>query len=80
MQDTQQNEPPKLLDQERGKIRLKHYSIRSDQAYADWIKRFIFYFDKRHPRTHVARGGQSVRCVKIAASLHGNDLINAIII
>ncbi len=41
--------PVKLLDQVRAKIRLKHYSIRTEQAYADWIKRFILYFDKRHP-------------------------------
>ncbi|MDI1362274.1 integron integrase [Methylotenera sp.] len=42
-------EPPKLLEQVRGKIRLKHYSIRTEQAYLDWIKRFILHFDKRHP-------------------------------
>jgi integron integrase len=41
---------PKLLDQVRGKIRLKHYSIRTEQAYTDWIKRFILHFGKRHPR------------------------------
>ena len=41
---------PKLLDQVRGKIRLKHYSIRTEQAYVDWIKRYILHFDKRHPR------------------------------
>lgn len=41
---------PKLLDQVRGKIRLKHDSIRTEQAYVDWIKRFVLYFDKRHPR------------------------------
>lgn len=40
---------PRLLDQVRGKIRLKHYSIRTEQAYVDWIKRFILHFGKRHP-------------------------------
>ena len=40
---------PRLLDQVRGKIRLKHYSIRTEEAYVDWIKRFVLYFDKRHP-------------------------------
>lgn len=44
-----QAEPPKLLDQVRGKIRLKHYSIRTEQAYVDWIRRFILHFGKRHP-------------------------------
>ncbi len=38
---------PKLLDQVRGKIRLKHYSIRTEQSYLDWIKRFILFHGKR---------------------------------
>ena len=41
---------PRLLDQVRGKSRLKHYSLRTEQTYVDWIKRFICHFDKRHPR------------------------------
>src|SRR5213596_3046458 len=41
---------PKLLDQVRDVIRRKHYSIRTEQAYIDWIKRFIIYHGKRHPR------------------------------
>src|SRR5437870_6886569 len=40
---------PKLLDQVRDVVRRKHYSIRTEQAYVDWIKRFIIYHDKRHP-------------------------------
>jgi phage terminase small subunit len=40
---------PKLLDQVRGVIRCKQYSIRTEQSYVDWIKRFIIYHDKRHP-------------------------------
>ncbi|AJP48865.1 integrase [Rugosibacter aromaticivorans] len=47
---TSNSEPPKLLDLVRGKIRLKHYSIRTEQAYVDWIKRFILHFDKKHPK------------------------------
>ncbi len=41
---------PKLLDQVRGKIRLKHYSIRTEQTYVDWIKRFILFHGKHHPK------------------------------
>lgn len=48
--NTSSNLAPKLLDQVRGKIRLKHYSIRTEQAYLDWIKRFILHFDKEHPK------------------------------
>jgi integron integrase len=40
---------PKLLDQVRDVIRRKHYSIRTEQAYCDWIKRFILFHRKRHP-------------------------------
>lgn len=40
---------PKLLEQVRDVIRRKHYSIRTEQAYVDWIKRFIIYHGKRHP-------------------------------
>ncbi|GAO36663.1 integrase [Sulfuricella sp. T08] len=46
---------PRLLDQVRGKIRLKHYSIRTEQAYLDWIKRFICHYGKRHPNEMGAR-------------------------
>ena len=39
----------KLLDQVRDAIRLKHYSIRTEEAYVSWIKRFILFHKKRHP-------------------------------
>jgi len=39
----------KLLDQVRDVIRLKHYSIRTEQAYAEWIRRYILFHGKRHP-------------------------------
>lgn len=41
---------PKLLDQVRNKCRLQHKSIRTEQAYVDWIRRFILFHNKRHPR------------------------------
>ena len=37
---------PSLLDQVREKIRLKHYRIRTEQAYVDWSKRDILFYDK----------------------------------
>ncbi|MFL6214222.1 MAG: integron integrase [Blastocatellia bacterium] len=39
----------KLLDQARDCLRVKHYSYRTEQAYLDWIKRFIIFHGKRHP-------------------------------
>jgi integron integrase len=41
--------PPRLLDQVRDRLRLKHYSLRTEQAYVGWIKRYIIFHDKRHP-------------------------------
>jgi Phage integrase, N-terminal SAM-like domain len=59
---------PRLLDHVRDRIRFKHYSIRTEEAYIDWIRRFILFHDKRHPDamgaaeveawlTHLAVGG-----------------------
>jgi hypothetical protein len=69
----------KLLDQVRDVIRRKHYSIRTEQAYVDWIKRFIIYHNKRHPAemteeqvaqflTHLARN------LNVAASTQNQAL------
>jgi integron integrase len=41
---------PKLLDQVRDRIRVKHYSIRTETQYVQWIRRFILFHGKRHPR------------------------------
>ena len=41
---------PKLLDQVREVLRLKHYSLRTEEAYVDWIKRFILHHGKTHPK------------------------------
>ena len=44
------NPKGRLLDQVREVIRFKHYSLRTEHAYIHWIKRFIFFHQKRHPR------------------------------
>jgi integron integrase len=40
---------PRLIDQVRNVLRLHHYSVRTEEAYIQWIKRFIFFHNKRHP-------------------------------
>ncbi|MGJ0353715.1 integron integrase [Aliarcobacter cryaerophilus] len=40
----------KLLDIMRDKIRFKHYSIKTEQSYIGWAKRYIFFHNKRHPK------------------------------
>lgn len=39
-----------LLDEMRGMLRAKHYSIRTEDAYVDWVRRFILFHQKRHPK------------------------------
>jgi len=41
---------PKLLDQCRTVARVKHYSRKTEDAYVGWIRRFIFFHNKRHPK------------------------------
>ncbi|MGH8559107.1 MAG: phage integrase N-terminal SAM-like domain-containing protein [Methylococcales bacterium] len=40
---------PRLLDQVRERIRCKHYNIRTEKSYLDWIRRFISFHGKKHP-------------------------------
>ena len=57
---------PRLLEQVRNAVRRRHYSYRTEQAYLHWIKRYIYFHGKKHPRdlgpdevtaflTHLAR-------------------------
>ncbi|PZO57653.1 MAG: integron integrase [Phormidesmis priestleyi] len=45
-----QPRPKKLLDQVREVIRVKHYSYRTEETYVQWIRRYILFHDKRHPK------------------------------
>lgn len=42
--------PETLLDKVRNDIRLRHYSIRTEQAYVAWIRRYVQYHNMKHPR------------------------------
>ena len=44
------SDKPRLFDMVRNVIRCKHYSIRTEQSYIDWIRRYILFHNKRHPR------------------------------
>ena len=76
-------QPPRLLDRVRHACRVRHYSIRTEDAYHDWCKRFILFHQKRHPQemgsieinqflTHLAVVG------KVAASTQ-NQAFSAIL-
>jgi integron integrase len=61
--------PRKLLDQVRDAIRLKHYSIRTEQAYVNWIKRYIYFHDVRHP---AEMGAPEVQAFLTHLAVEGN--------
>ena len=42
--------PKKLLDQVRDAVRLKHYAYRTEQSYVDWVRRYILFHNKTHPK------------------------------
>lgn len=43
-------QPPKLIDQLRERLRTLHYSLRTEDVYVDWVRRFILFNGRRHPR------------------------------
>jgi integron integrase len=49
MDDTATIRPPRLLEQLRDAIGRLHYSPRTEETYAHWVKRFIYFSDRRHP-------------------------------
>lgn len=79
----QHESKPRLLDQVRAVIRLKHYSIRTEQTYTDWIKRFILFHNKQHPNQlgeqHVAEFLTHLAVNRKVASSTQNQALCAIV-
>lgn len=44
-------EKPRLLDRMRDALRVRHYSLRTEESYLQWVRRFILFHGKRHPET-----------------------------
>jgi integron integrase len=73
----------KLLDQMRAVLRLKHMSFRTEEVYVSWVRRFILFHDKRHPKD---MGAEEIRAFlihlavqdKVAASTQ-NGALNALV-
>jgi integron integrase len=60
---------PRLLDRVRSAIRVRHYSIRTEQAYVQWIRRFILFHRKRHP---AEMGGAEIAAFLTHLAVEGN--------
>lgn len=73
----------RLLDQVRHVIRKKHYSIRTEQAYTDWIKKFILFHGKKHPKdmgeTEISQYISFLAVKKNVAASTQNQALNAIV-
>jgi integron integrase len=50
LDEPKRDSPPRLLDQVRARIRYKHYSIRTEKVYVQWVRRYVLFHGKRHPR------------------------------
>ena len=60
---------PKLLDLVRNRIRVKHYSIRTEKQYVQWVRRFILFHGKKHPKD---MGGAEVEAFLTHLAVEGN--------
>jgi integron integrase len=73
----------KLLDQVRQAIRTRHYSYRTEKAYVHWIKRFIFFHNKRHPaemgEVKIAAFLSSLACESHVSASTQNQALNALL-
>jgi integron integrase len=59
----------KLLGRMREILRVKHYSLRTEQAYVSWAKRYILFHDKRHPQD---MGSQEIAAFLTHLAVHRN--------
>ena len=73
----------KLLDQVRDAVRVRHLSYRTEQAYVDWIRRFILFHSKRHPNemdeTYVSEFLTYLAVKKRVAASTQNQALSAIL-
>src|ERR1700732_368377 len=74
---------PKLLDQIRQLMRLRHYSLRTEEAYLGWIRRYILFHRKRNPRRldekHVSEFLSSLAINGRVAASTQNQALNALL-
>jgi integron integrase len=74
---------PRLLDQVRDALRRRHYSYRTEQTYVDWIRRFVFFTGKRHPRelgaAEVTAFLNHLACERDVAAATQNQALSALL-
>ena len=82
-EDLTPNPKAKLLDQVREVIRFRHMSIRTEHAYVHWIKQFIFFHQKRHPKemgaAEIERFLTHLAVARNVAASTQNQALNALV-
>src|SRR5437870_805286 len=75
--------PRRLLDQVRERIRTKHFSRHTEQAYVSWIRRFVLFHGKRHPnemgRVEVSRYLSHLAVRRRVSASTQNQALNALL-
>jgi integron integrase len=76
-------QPPRLPDQMRQVLRVRHYSPRTETCYCHWVKQFILFHGKRHPRELGAAQGEQFQTQlavrgRVSASVQ-NQALNALV-
>jgi integron integrase len=75
--------PPRLLEQLRDRIRFRHYSRRTEVTYMDWVRRYIHFHGKRHPRelggAHVTAFLSSLATDRHVAPSTQNQALSAVL-
>ncbi len=81
--DTTSPQKPKLLDQVHQAIRTRHYSPRTEESHVHWIKRFIFFHNKRYPiemgEAEIGRFLSSLATDSHVSASTQNQALNAIL-
>ena len=74
---------PKLLDQVRNRLRYKHYALKTERTYIAWIRRYIYFHNKTHPKdldgSAVARFLSYLATEENVAAATQNQALNALV-
>ncbi len=70
MTATQSSQPPKLLEQMRGVLRLHHYALRTERAYCDWVRRYVKFHEMKS-RADLAGGKAKVEAFLTDLAVRG---------
>jgi hypothetical protein len=73
------NPKSKLLDQMREVLRVKHYSLRTEEAYVQWVRRYLAFHRQKvstpHPGPLPSRGGEGEWCWKHPRELGATEVV-----